>query len=42
MLTVSSHHAHTMILDGELCLVPLKDDIQKVVDVGTGTGSWAM
>ncbi|MBE3049990.1 hypothetical protein IMZ48_47315 [Candidatus Bathyarchaeota archaeon] len=36
------HHAHTLSLDGKLFLAPLKDDIQKVVDIGTGTGSWAM
>ena len=42
LLIPPSHHAHTLILDGKLCLAPIKDDIQKVVDVGTGTGSWAM
>ena len=36
------HHAHTLILDGKLCLAPLKDDIRKVVDIATGTGSWAI
>ena len=43
MLIASSHHAFTIALDGDLYLAPLKEeDIQKVVDIGTGTGLWAM
>ncbi|KAL1854083.1 hypothetical protein VTK73DRAFT_8805 [Phialemonium thermophilum] len=34
------HHVITLLLDGKLHLAPLKDDIQKVLDVGTGTGTW--
>jgi ubiquinone/menaquinone biosynthesis C-methylase UbiE len=31
-----------MSLDGKLYLSPLPDDVQNVLDVGTGTGLWAM
>jgi SAM-dependent methyltransferase len=34
------HHVFTMLLDGKLFLAPLKDDIEKAVDIGTGTGLW--
>ncbi|MBE3046645.1 class I SAM-dependent methyltransferase [Candidatus Bathyarchaeota archaeon] len=37
-----THHAFTLALDGKLHLAPLKDNIQKVVDIGTGTGLWAI
>ncbi|KAK3290477.1 S-adenosyl-L-methionine-dependent methyltransferase [Chaetomium fimeti] len=36
------HHACTLLLDGKLYLSPLKDNISKVVDIGTGTGIWAI
>ncbi|KAF4974220.1 hypothetical protein FZEAL_8858 [Fusarium zealandicum] len=36
------HHVLTLLLDGKLHLAPLKKDIQKVVDIGTGTGIWAI
>ncbi|PKS08413.1 hypothetical protein jhhlp_005124 [Lomentospora prolificans] len=49
---LESHHVHTLTLDGKLYLAPIKDDIQnedpdakvsqKVVDIGTGTGLWAI
>ncbi|KAL2669890.1 hypothetical protein Neosp_015187 [[Neocosmospora] mangrovei] len=31
-----------LVLDNKLFLAPLKNDIQKVLDVGTGTGIWAI
>ncbi|CAJ0542641.1 Ff.00g001800.m01.CDS01 [Fusarium sp. VM40] len=37
-----AHHMFTLAQDGELHLAPLKDDIQKVLDVGCGTGIWAI
>ncbi|KAF5239851.1 hypothetical protein FANTH_9792 [Fusarium anthophilum] len=37
-----THHVLTLLLDGKLTLVPFKDDIQRVLDVGTGTGIWAI
>ncbi|KAH6857036.1 S-adenosyl-L-methionine-dependent methyltransferase [Chaetomium sp. MPI-CAGE-AT-0009] len=36
------HHSCTLLLDGKLFLAPLKDNIRKVVDIGTGTGIWAI
>ncbi|KAH7190040.1 S-adenosyl-L-methionine-dependent methyltransferase [Fusarium oxysporum] len=37
-----NHHLLSLSLDAKLHLAPLKDDIQKVLDVGTGTGIWAI
>jgi ubiquinone/menaquinone biosynthesis C-methylase UbiE len=31
-----------ILLDGKLFLAPIGDHPQKVMDVGTGTGIWAM
>ncbi|RKL31389.1 hypothetical protein BFJ72_g11023 [Fusarium proliferatum] len=36
------HHLLSLSLEGKLHLAPLKDDIQKVLDIGTGTGIWAI
>ncbi|KAL5593194.1 hypothetical protein FOBRF1_012296 [Fusarium oxysporum] len=36
------HHFLVLTLDGKLQLAPLKDDIKSVLDVGTGTGIWAI
>ncbi|KAF4460651.1 demethylmenaquinone methyltransferase [Fusarium albosuccineum] len=37
-----AHHMWTLALDGELHQAPLKDDIQKALDIGCGTGIWAI
>ncbi|KAF4958006.1 hypothetical protein FSARC_11135 [Fusarium sarcochroum] len=37
-----AHHIWTLAHDGELYFAPLKDDVQKVLDIGTGTGIWAI
>ncbi|KAK0386730.1 hypothetical protein NLU13_6566 [Sarocladium strictum] len=37
-----NHHVLTLLLNEELQLAPIKPDIQKVVDIGTGTGLWAI
>ncbi|KAK1777731.1 S-adenosyl-L-methionine-dependent methyltransferase [Copromyces sp. CBS 386.78] len=38
-----AHHTWTVILDGKLYNSPLeKKNIQKVIDIGTGTGMWAI
>ncbi|KAH7257840.1 S-adenosyl-L-methionine-dependent methyltransferase [Fusarium tricinctum] len=38
-----NHHLLSLSLESKLYLAPLKkDDIQKVLDVGTGTGIWAI
>ncbi|KAF5258523.1 hypothetical protein FOXYS1_10914 [Fusarium oxysporum] len=36
------HHFLTLLTDDKLYLAPIKDDVQKVLDVGTGTGIWAI
>ncbi|CAM1511879.1 Fc.00g093920.m01.CDS01 [Cosmosporella sp. VM-42] len=37
-----NHHCQTLGLDGKLYLAPLSDKITKAVDIGTGTGIWAI
>ena len=37
-----SHHMLTMLLDDKLFLAPISRSPEKVLDVGTGTGIWAM
>ncbi|KAJ4244349.1 hypothetical protein NW762_014476 [Fusarium torreyae] len=37
-----NHHLLSLSLKGRLHLAPLKDDIQSALDVGTGTGIWAI
>ncbi|KAI1042213.1 hypothetical protein LB505_002957 [Fusarium chuoi] len=41
-LMISSHHVLTLLLGDKLYLAPVPDDIQTAVDIGTGTGIWAM
>ncbi|RSL83730.1 hypothetical protein CEP52_016643 [Fusarium oligoseptatum] len=36
------HHVYGLLLDGELCRAPIPDNPQRVLDLGTGTGIWAM
>jgi hypothetical protein len=36
------HHLYRLTLDGKLYLSPIKDDVQNVLDIGTGTGLWAI
>ncbi|EFX03842.1 methyltransferase type 11 [Grosmannia clavigera kw1407] len=36
------HHGFLVTLDGKLNLAPLSGPIGKIVDLGTGTGSWAI
>src|SRR4051812_17787884 len=35
------HHTWKRMLDGKLCIAPI-DDPRCVLDVGTGTGTWAI
>ncbi|KAH8714719.1 S-adenosyl-L-methionine-dependent methyltransferase [Ilyonectria robusta] len=37
-----NHHVLTLVLDGALHLAPIPKDIKKAVDIGTGTGVWAI
>ncbi|KAJ9151267.1 Methyltransferase domain-containing protein [Pleurostoma richardsiae] len=37
-----NHHSLLLALDNKLYLAPLSKDIQKVIDIGTGTGIWAI
>ena len=41
-LTTYSHHMLTMLLDNKLLLAPINPNPQNVLDVGSGTGIWAM
>ncbi|KAF2009447.1 S-adenosyl-L-methionine-dependent methyltransferase [Aaosphaeria arxii CBS 175.79] len=36
------HHIQTLRLDGELHLAPIGQDPQRILDIGTGTGIWAI
>lgn len=36
------HHMYTMMLDNKLFLAPIDPNPQQVLDVGTGTGIWAI
>ncbi|KAF2117101.1 S-adenosyl-L-methionine-dependent methyltransferase [Lophiotrema nucula] len=36
------HHIQTLRLDGELHLAPIGSNPQRVLDIGTGTGIWAI
>ncbi|PYH99943.1 methyltransferase family protein [Aspergillus ellipticus CBS 707.79] len=37
-----AHHMFTLLLDGKLLLAPIDKNIQRALDVGTGTGIWAI
>lgn len=37
-----NHHLNTLVLGDKLFLAPIPKDVQNVLDVGTGTGIWAM
>ncbi|KAK0649850.1 S-adenosyl-L-methionine-dependent methyltransferase [Cercophora newfieldiana] len=37
-----THHYFTILLDDKLVLAPVDDDAPRVLDVGTGTGIWAI
>ncbi|PKS12616.1 hypothetical protein jhhlp_000824 [Lomentospora prolificans] len=36
------HELYIRCLDGELCLSPMANGAKRVLDIGTGTGSWAV
>ncbi|EFQ26057.1 methyltransferase domain-containing protein [Colletotrichum graminicola M1.001] len=36
------HHCWQLTWDGKLCMCPKKDGANRVLDIGTGTGIWAM
>ncbi|GAB1194338.1 hypothetical protein APSETT444_003582 [Aspergillus pseudonomiae] len=37
-----AHHIYRLLLGGALYLAPIKNDVQRVLDLGTGTGIWAI
>ncbi|KAJ4250118.1 hypothetical protein NW762_011928 [Fusarium torreyae] len=37
-----AHHIYSLLLDGKLFLAPLDPNPQRVLDLGTGTGIWAI
>ena len=36
------HHIYSILLDGKLHLAPIDENPQRVLDLGTGTGIWAI
>ncbi|KAI9842547.1 MAG: hypothetical protein M1837_007060 [Sclerophora amabilis] len=36
------HHLFSLTTNGKLHLAPIKKDVQRVLDIGTGTGIWAI
>ncbi|KAI1914908.1 hypothetical protein LOZ12_003403 [Ophidiomyces ophidiicola] len=37
-----SHHMFLLLLGGKLLLAPIDESVKRVLDIGTGTGLWAM
>lgn len=36
------HHTYLLMLDGELHKAPIGSDPERILDIGTGTGIWAI
>jgi methylase of polypeptide subunit release factors len=36
------HHIFNMVLGGELYRAPIPSDVSQILDLGTGTGVWAV
>ena len=36
------HHIYLILLDGKLVKAPIDDGIQRILEIGTGTGIWAI
>lgn len=36
------HHIFNVLLGGKLHVAPLQANVQRILDIGTGTGSWAI
>ena len=36
------HHMFKLMMDGRLYLAPIEEGSLRVLDIGTGTGAWAI
>jgi hypothetical protein len=36
------HHIFNLVLGGELYCAPISDGVSRILDLGTGTGAWAI
>lgn len=41
-VTDLQHHLYSLTLDGRLFLSPIEQNVRNVLDIGTGTGIWAI
>jgi ubiquinone/menaquinone biosynthesis C-methylase UbiE len=42
LTTIQHHHIYNMVLNGQLYRAPISDEVERILDLGTGTGSWAI
>lgn len=42
LILTQHHHIHRLKLDGHLFRSPIPQDVSSILDLGTGTGVWAI